>query len=302
MGKGGDQRPIVIRRKKVVHAHHGGAWKIALADFMTALMAFFLVLWIINVSSPEELAIIEGYFNDPMGVASAGFSASPIDLGGSPALSIEKKLQTELPEPGSTSEPTLETDLGEGNKGEELEKMNALADSVLEQLQSLDESQKNVRLEITPEGVRVTFLDDANDPMFERGSDKMMPDIENVLLSMGKIIKDIDNPIVISGHTDATPFTGEGELNNWDLSSRRANSARRIMEESGVGGMRIAQVVGLADSIPYNQFNVESAENRRITVTILNDQAYQELLTRNRKRFGYELSEENSSLAPEAVF
>ncbi|MFT2109819.1 flagellar motor protein MotB [Marinomonas sp. 2405UD68-3] len=294
---------LVIRRVKKVKKHgaHGGAWKIALADFALAMMAFFLVLWIISVSSPEELAIIEGYFNDPLGPATAGYSASPIDLGGSPAQSIEKKLQLDLTETGSSQELTRDKEKGGGNNGEELEKLNALAGDSFTKLKQLDESEKNVKLEITPEGVRVTFLDDTETPMFEKGSDVMLPDIENLILSMGGIIKQIDNPIVISGHTDSSPFGG-GELNNWDLSSRRANAARRIMEESGVFGLRIAQVVGLADHIPYDQFNLESPQNRRITITILNDDAYQALLERNRKRFGFEVFEHKLELDPESVF
>ncbi|WP_191603103.1 flagellar motor protein MotB [Marinomonas algicola] len=294
---------LVIRRVKKVKKHgaHGGAWKIALADFALAMMAFFLVLWIINVSSPEELAVIEGYFNDPLGPATAGFSANPIDLGGSPAVSIERKLQLDLTEQGSTQEPTKDDKIGSGNNGEKLEKLSGMADETLEKLNQIEESEKNVKLEITPEGVRVTILDDPEKPMFEKGSDRMLPDVENLLLSMGGIIKMIDNSIVISGHTDSSPFGG-GELNNWDLSSKRANSARRIMEESGVGGLRIAQVIGLADSIPYDQFNLESPQNRRITITILNDDSYQELIERNRKRFGFDVFEQHIKLDPESVF
>ncbi|MCZ2723073.1 OmpA family protein [Marinomonas sp. 15G1-11] len=298
-----DSENLVIRRVKKVKKHgaHGGAWKIALADFALAMMAFFLVLWIINVSSPEELAVIEGYFNDPLGPATAGFSANPIDLGGSPAKSIERKLQADLTDPGSTKEPTRDVEIGSGDNGEKLEKLNDIADDSLTKLKQIEDSEKNVKLEITPEGVRVTFLDDPENPMFEKGSDRMLPDIENLMLSMGAVIKEIDNPIVISGHTDSSPFGG-GELNNWDLSSRRANSARRIMEESGVEGLRIAQVVGLADSIPYDQFNLESPQNRRITITILNDDSYQELIERNRKRFGFESFEQQIKLDPESVF
>lgn len=298
-----DKQNLVIRRIKKVKKHgaHGGAWKIALADFALAMMAFFLVLWIINVSSPEELAVIEGYFNDPLGPGTAGYSASPIDLGGSPALSLQRKLQTDLPEPGSTPDMTLEEDMGEGNKGEEVEFLNGIAEEILDQLSLLDESQKNVTLEITPEGIRVIILDDPENPMFERGSDVMLPDIETILLSMGKVIKSIPNPITISGHTDSTPFVGEGGLNNWDLSSRRANAARRIMEESGVGGLRIAQVIGLADSIPYNPFDLEAPQNRRITLTILNDASYRELVERNRKRYGFR-RQTPINLTPEDVF
>lgn len=295
--------PVIRRVKKIKKGgHHGGAWKIALADFALAMMAFFLVLWIINVSSPEELAAIEGYFNDPAGMSTAGFSNNPIDLGGSPAMSAERKLDMNLPDPGSTPDLTDEESMRTGNDGEELEKMNAL---LIEQFQSLDRvnsNDQNMRIEITPEGVRITLIDDPDKPMFERGSAQLVPDMENTLMSMAAVFSMIENPVVITGHTDASGFTGTGLFDNWDLSSLRANAAKKALVEGGLEPKRIAQVIGLADSVPYNRVDPASPENRRISVTLLTDDAYKRMLESSRRRFGGEQVELDPNMTPENVF
>ncbi|WP_417553193.1 OmpA family protein [Marinomonas fungiae] len=295
--------PVIRRVKKIKKGgHHGGAWKIALADFALAMMAFFLVLWIINVASPEELAAIEGYFNDPAGFSTAGYSNKPIDLGGSPAMSTERKLDVDLPEPGSTPKLTDETAQREGNNGDELEKMNAM---LVEQFKSLDRINSNnhsMRIEITPEGVRITLIDDPDKPMFERGSAQLVPDMENTLLSMASVFNQVKNPLVITGHTDSLAFIGNGYQDNWDLSSERANAAKRALVEGGVAQRRIAQVIGLADTVPYNRVNPDSPENRRISITLMTDAAYKRLLESSRRRFGGERTQLDPSMTPETVF
>ena len=295
--------PVIRRVKKVKRGgHHGGAWKIALADFALAMMAFFLVLWIINVSSPDELKAIEGYFNDPMGVATAGYSNDPIDLGGSPAMSTEQKLDIDLPEPGSVPEAQNETNKREGKEGDEIEKMNNL---LVEQFQSIDRinsQQQNMRIEITPDGVRITLIDDPDRPMFERGSARLVPDMENTLLSMGSVFERVQNPISITGHTDSSTFNDANGMDNWDLSSARANAAKRALVEGGVASRRIAQVIGLADTVPYNRLDPDSPENRRISVMLLTDDAYKRMLSQSRRRYGGEQTELDPELTPTDIF
>ena len=295
---------LVIRRVRKIKrgGHHGGAWKIALADFALAMMAFFLVLWIINVASPEELAAIEGYFNDPKGMSTAGYSNKPIDLGGSPAKSVEQKLDLDLPEPGSTSELTDETEMRLGNGGEELERMNAMMEEELQNIEFFQSEDNNMRIEITPEGVRITLLDDPDKPMFESGSSQLVPDMETTLVSMASVFAKTDNPIVVTGHTDATAFQGSDFEDNWDLSSARANAAKVALLEGGLNPGRVAQVIGLADTVPYNRWDPASSENRRITLTLLTDEAYRRLLSQNRRRFGGEPVELAPGLTPEGVF
>lgn len=295
---------LVIRRVKKVKkgGHHGGAWKIALADFALAMMALFLVLWLLSVASPEELASIEGYFQDPLGASTAGYSANPIDLGGSPAKSKEKKLDTQLPEPGSTDVPINDSELGNGAEADEANSINDLLQEELERSNIVLSQQNNLRIEITPLGVRITLLDSPDKPMFELGSARMMPDIENTLLSMSPLFNKVNNPIVITGHTDSSQFNDPQSLDNWDLSALRANAARRLLEEGGVEDRRIAQVIGLADSVPYNRFDTSSAENRRISITLLTDEAYKKMLDQNRRNFGNPGDQSELDLSPENVF
>ncbi|TPE52011.1 flagellar motor protein [Maribrevibacterium harenarium] len=295
-------QPVIRRVKKVQKGGaHGGSWKIALADFALAMMAFFLVMWIINVASPQERAAIEGFFNDPMGPSTAGFSNKPIDLGGSPAKSIEQKPDFDLPDPGSTPLPAREEEVGSGNDGQELERMNALLTEQLQSIDRLHSENENMRIDITPDGVRITLIDEPDKPMFERGSAELTIDAEVVLLSIGSVLRKIENPIAITGHTDSTRFLSQDYTDNWDLSSLRANAAKRAVVEGGVSLSRIAQVVGLADTVPYNRLDPQSAENRRITITILTDSSYRDLLARNRDRFGFD-SVNLRGVAPKSVF
>jgi chemotaxis protein MotB len=295
---------LVIRRVKKIKkgGHHSSAWKIALADFALAMMALFLVLWILSVATPDERKSIEGYFQDPMGLSAAGFSANPIDLGGSPAKSPEKKLDLQLPEPGSTDVESRDARMGNGPDSAESTSINDMVREEIGKMNILLSQQQNMRIEITPLGVRITLLDDPNKPMFERGSARMMPDIENTLLTMAPIFNKVTNPIVITGHTDSSKFSSSGRLDNWDLSALRANAARHILEEGGVEDKRIAQVIGLSDTIPYNQFDTDSAENRRISITLLTDDAYKKLLDQNRRNFGNPVQQSDLKLTPETVF
>ncbi|NLQ18458.1 OmpA family protein [Marinomonas sp. M1K-6] len=295
---------VVIRRvKKVKKAGgHSGAWKIALADFALAMMALFLVLWLLSVASPEELASIEGYFQDPTGKSTAGYSANPIDLGGSPAKSTEKKLDLQLPEVGSTDVMSRDTRSGNGSESADSNSLNDVLRDEMERMNIVVSEVANLRIEITPLGVRITLLDDPNKPMFERGSARMMPDIENTLLSMAPIFNKVTNPIVITGHTDSSSFSGAGRLDNWDLSAMRANAARHMLAEGGVEDKRIAQVIGLSDTIPYNRSNTDAAENRRISITLLTDDAYKKLLDQNRRNFGNPAQQSDIKLTPATLF
>ncbi|BFM48621.1 flagellar motor protein MotB [Marinomonas sp. THO17] len=295
---------LIIRRVKKVKkgGHHSSAWKIALADFALAMMAFFLVLWILSVTTPQERKVIQGYFQDPMGAGTAGFSANPIDLGGSPAMSVERKLDLQLPEPGSTDVPSHESMVGNGDASSDSKSLNDLVQQELEQNNIVLAEQRNLRIEVTPIGVRITLLETPDKPMFERGSARMMPDIENTLLTMSPLFNRVKNPIVISGHTDSSKYAGSSGLDNWDLSALRANAARQILEEGGVTDNRFAQVVGLGDTVPYNRFNTASPENRRITITLLTDEAYRKLLAQNRRNFGNAVKQSDIKLTPETVF
>ena len=294
---------MIVRRVRKIKkgGHHGGAWKIALADFAIAMMAFFMVLWIISVASPEELSAIEGYFNDPVGVGTAGHSNNPIDLGGSPAKSNQHKLDLLLPEPGSVMDPddadSEETAKAEAEKKELVETIG----SMMQEINILQAVESNLKVDITPDGVRITLLDDENKPMFSKGSGQLLPEFEAVLLNIGQMISQLSNNIVISGHTDSSIYS-VGAIGNWELSSMRANESRRLLEEGGVSNARVAQVIGLSDSIPYDKEDPTSDANRRISLILLTDDAYREMIERNRHSYAETKQEEPFELKAEDVF
>lgn len=301
-----DSTGTIIRRVKKVKkgGAHGGAWKIALADFALAMMAFFLVMWIINVASPEELAAIQGYFNDPKGMSSAGYSNHPIDLGGSPAKSQEKKLDLDLPEPGSVKNPDSVEDQANSNRDEvaeqEKEELAAMLGRRFEANKVFEAMQENLRVEITPEGIRVTLLDKISKPMFAQGSGRLTPDFEIALLNIGQVLSGLKNRLVVSGHTDSSAYSMAG-LGNWELSSMRANEARRLLKEGGTGDDRFAQVIGLSDTVPYESGKPQASINRRVSIILLTNAAYKRMLERNRQSYGAS-DTQHLEIAPESVF
>lgn len=301
-----DSSGTIIRRVKKIKksAPHGGGWKIALADFALAMMAFFLVMWIINVASPEELAAIQGYFNDPKGMSSAGYSNHPIDLGGSPAKSNVSKLDLDLPEPGSVKNPDSVEDQANSNRDEvaeqEKEELAAMLGRRFEADKVFEALQENLRIEITPDGIRVTLLDKISKPMFAQGSGRLTADFEIALLNIGQVLSGLKNRLVISGHTDSSSYSLAG-LGNWELSSMRANEARRLLREGGTNDERFAQVIGLSDTVPYESTQPEASINRRVSIILLTNAAYKRMLERNRLSFGAD-ADQHFEIAPEAVF
>ena len=296
----------IIRRVKKVKkgGHHGGAWKIALADFALAMMAFFLVMWIINVASPEELAAIQGYFNDPKGASSAGYSNHPIDLGGSPAKSHDRKLDLDLPEPGSVKNPDSVEEQANSNRDQVAEQEKAELAAMLgrrfDANKVFEAMQDNLRIEITPDGLRVTLLDKISKPMFAQGSGRLTPDFEIALLNIGQVISGLKNRLIVSGHTDSSSYSMAG-LGNWELSSMRANEARRLLREGGTGDERFAQVIGLSDTVPYEANQPEASINRRVSIILLTNAAYKRMLEKNRLSYGAS-SEQHLEIVPEQVF
>ena len=297
----------IIRRVKKVKkgGHHGGAWKIALADFALAMMAFFLVMWIINVASPQELAAIQGYFNDPKGMSTAGYSNNPIDLGGSPAKSTERKLDINLPDPGSVQRPDSVKEDANSHRDQVAEQEQAdLAAALGKKFEGekvFEAVKENLQIEITPDGIRVTLLDKQNKPMFAQGSGRLMPDFELAMLNIGQVLSELSNKLVVSGHTDSSAYSFAG-LGNWELSSMRANEARRLLREGGASDTRFVQVMGLSDTAPYDRTDPASGINRRVSVLLLTDAAYKRMQERNRYIYGEAIKTEDVEIDPETVF
>ncbi|MEK1907904.1 MAG: flagellar motor protein MotB [Pseudomonas sp.] len=281
-----NNQPIIVKRvKKIAGGHHGGAWKIAFADFATAMMAFFLVMWLMSSATPEQKKAISGYFQDPIGYTE---SASPyvIDLGGTPTPAPDRTLNPEQKDAPDAQEASVDAE----DTPEQLEakQAEALAEQVeqerlemlLQELQTkvdenpqLQKFKDQILFEITQDGLRIQIMDAENRPMFDLGSARLQPYFEDILLILAETIKEVPNKISVSGHTDAKPFAGQAEFGNWELSANRANSARRALVAGGYPDERVARVVGYASSALFDRNDPLNPVNRRIDIIVLTKKA-----------------------------
>ena len=274
-----NNQPIIIKRvKRYAAGHHGGAWKIAFADFATAMMAFFLVMWLMTAATPEQKIAIGGYFKDPIGCSESG-TPYVIDLGGTPELAPEKTLnpeQTLQPQPDKVP---LDADQAE-SLADQVEKERL--ELLLQELQNKVEENPELRkfkdqllFEIAPDGLRIQIMDAESRPMFDVGSARLKPYFEDILLALADTIKAVPNKVSISGHTDAAPYAGNGDFGNWELSANRANAARRALVAGSYPEAQVARVVGYASSQLFNKTNPLSPINRRIDIVVLTKKAQQ---------------------------
>lgn len=270
-------QPIIVKRiKKVAGGHHGGAWKIAFADFATAMMAFFMVMWLMSSATPEQKRAISGYFQDPIGFTE---SASPhvIDLGGTPTPSPERTLNEQLDPEITESQSAMDEDqvqtFAEQLERERLELLLQELQNKVDENPELQKFKDQILFEITQDGLRIQIMDAENRPMFDLGSAQLQPYFEDILLAMGDTIRGVPNKISISGHTDAKPFSGRGDFGNWELSSGRANAARRTLVAGGYPEEQIARVVGYASSALFDRENPLNPVNRRIDILVLTKKA-----------------------------
>ena len=294
-------RPIYVKRvKKVAAGHHGGAWKVAYADFVTAMMAFFMVMWLITAVSKEQRAAIFDYFKNPSmepgksvkpapgQMGPGGASSSPINLGG--GLDAPKTSQQKTDKIGATvmTEPAKPIDLqSEAEKKAELEKLlemqqlDALMADLKEAIsksQALEPFKDQLLLDITPEGLRIQIVDAQNRPMFDMGSSRLKPYTAQILKEVTGYLRTVPNSVSITGHTDATPYAGLTGFTNWDLSTDRANSARRELERAGLETERISRVVGLSSSVLFDRENPRNPINRRISIVVMTRQALEQAI------------------------
>lgn len=278
--KNGNQ--IIVRRvKKVVAGHHGGAWKVAFADFATAMMAFFLVLWLLESASKEELAAISGYFNDPIGFSEGG-SPYVIDLEGSlkeNPYSGDTPVETPEAVPNQgiiLKEEDVET-LAQEIEARKLDKLKKTLEARIEDNPELRKFKDQIIMEVTREGLQIQIVDKESRPMFDSGSAVIKSYMNDILLALAETIATVPNRISVSGHTDAHLFTETRNYTNWELSADRANAARRSLERGGVRDQQLAQVVGMSSSVPFDKDNPDSPINRRISILVMNEQADKKL-------------------------
>ncbi len=233
-----DEQPIIIKKKGGHGGHHGGAWKVAYADFVTAMMALFIVLWLMNSSKPVQEAV-GGYFRDPNGVAQKKGTA----LGGA----------------GETA-PVV--------KKEDMAKLKQDLLKAMEQLADFNKLKKQIEMTVTPEGLKIELMEDPNGTFFENGKAQPTAIMQNLLKVLSVEVGKLPNPVSIEGHTDSKPFSDSQTYGNWELSTDRANAARRLMENSGLRPKQVVQVRGYADQDLRKPLQPEDASNRRVTLII----------------------------------
>lgn len=273
-----EDRPIIVKRiKKVSGGHHGGAWKVAFADFATAMMAFFLVLWLTAGTSPEVRKAVEGYFKDPVGFTEGG-SSVPIDLGGSPSMELANTADVDS-DRMQVDEKTI-SEMADNVELRQMEQILADVKKQIEQSETLQAFRDQLLLDITEEGLRIQIVDRSNRPMFDSGSAQLKYYSEDILFELAKPLSKVPNKISITGHTDSTPFVGKDGYSNWELSADRANTARRALVAGAVGEKQVARVVGLADSALFDQELPTAPVNRRIAIIVLNRSAAEDIQKR----------------------
>ncbi len=281
MAEDKNKRPIVIKRvKKVVGGHHGGAWKIAYADFVTAMMAFFLLMWLLGSTTKGDLSGIANYFKMPLRVALMGGSgsgdSSSIIKGGGKDLTRSSGQIKEGELPVEKKVINIK-DAAEEVRRVELEKLKGLKASIEAAINGSDKLRKyknQILLDMTSEGLRIQIVDDQNRPMFQSGSAELEPYTQEILRAIGQALNDVPNKVSISGHTDATPYAGDDKgYSNWELSADRANATRRELLAGGMNDDKIVRVVGLASAVPFNRADPYDPSNRRISLIVMNKKA-----------------------------
>lgn len=295
-------RPIIIIKKvkKVAHAgHHGGAWKVAFADFVTAMMAFFLLLWLLNVTTEDQKRGLADYFaptsaSRSMSGAGGIMSGRSMDTYGNRvsdssrdsivmevAPKVVKEAEDDQSGESDSEGATGTADAGlnaqaEGDEFAELEqrRFEAVEAELRQAIQAMPEFEKlaaHMITDMTPEGLRIQIVDQANQAMFHAGSAEMYQNTRKLLGRIGDVIRKTRNRIAIAGHTDSTPFdNGEG-YTNWELSSDRAMASRRVLVDAGVPQSRVASVTGMADQEPLFSENPFLPNNRRISIVLLRE-------------------------------
>jgi chemotaxis protein MotB len=235
--------PIIVIKKNAGHGgRHGGAWKVAYADFVTALMALFIVLWLMTQSDQVKRAVA-GYFNDPRGTTSLLGSAMP---GNGPVMAVN-----------------------EANR----RRLALLKEKLEKEIQSKKELQalvKQIEITITPEGLRIEFIEGKNGTFYESGSARLSESGQELVVLLASELKTLPNDLLIEGHTDATPYSTDADYGNWELSADRANAARRLLQQNGVRANQVTQVRGYADQLLRVIDNPYDPSNRRITILVRN--------------------------------
>jgi chemotaxis protein MotB len=286
--KSGDDSsaPIIIKRKTGGGhgGHHGGAWKIAYADFVTAMMAFFLLMWLLGSTTKGDLNGISEYFNTPLSTALTGGTrsgaATSVLEGGALALQNSKPQEANNGAGQRASRDKISVLQQNSPRAEQMKQdAKRLADlksklaALIEQDPKLNVFKNQIKIDITSEGLRIQIIDAQNRPMFNSGSSTLEPYTKDILDPIGVVLNDVPNHVSIAGHTDSQPYSGgDAGYSNWELSTERANAARRELINGGMNKDKVLMVRGLADVLPLVAGNPADPGNRRISIVVLNQQ------------------------------
>ena len=256
-----NEQPIIVKRVKKRHGgHHSGAWKVAFADFMTAMMAFFLVMWLVGQSDDVKEAV-SGYFKDPGKYMMQGKSGV---LKGS-----DHAVQNKDVSKGLIDVPKQKETAGSSDEKEKLSLVARNIKAELEKQKAFQRLKKNVKMQMTSEGLRIILNENEDSPaFFEPGSAKLLQKSAIVLVTIARELGNLTNHLVIEGHTDNASI-GYGEYTNWELSADRANSARQLMEVSGLYQGQVREIRGFANKFPMIEGKPSDPRNRRVTLVVL---------------------------------
>lgn len=282
-------KPIIIKKVNKGHGgHHGGAWKIAYADFVTAMMAFFLLMWLLGSVGEVKLKGIADYFSNPLKVTleggpSAGASVSLINAGGEDLTRQQGQVR-------NGTNPPIKANLDENKMTEEqarkkieeadkkrIEDLKKELESLINVDPSLKAYKDQIRLDMTRDGLRIQILDQAKRPMFKVGSTHLESYAAEILSKLAPVINQLPNRLSIIGHTDSLPYNGI-DRSNWELSADRANAARRELVKDGYAEKKLLRVIGMADALPFIPHDPSDPRNRRISIIVMNDSAADRVL------------------------
>ncbi|HEY1328106.1 MAG TPA: flagellar motor protein MotB [Casimicrobiaceae bacterium] len=283
----GEQKPpIIVRRiKKGGHGHHGGAWKIAYADFVTAMMAFFLLMWLLGSTTKGDLEGIAQYFRTPLKVAlqggsGSGDSSSVIQGGGRDLTRTNGQVaKAEKPIENKTLNLQAAQAAIEQQEMDRLRDLKRRIEIAIENSPTMRAFRNQIKVDLTPEGLRIQIVDEQNRPMFDIGSAVLKDYTREILRELAVVLNSVSNRISLSGHTDAKPYAGgDRGYSNWELSVERANASRRELVAGGIEEKKIVRVVGLGSAVLLDRTDPFNPQNRRISITVLNQRAEKRIL------------------------
>jgi chemotaxis protein MotB len=275
-----EKQRVVKRVNKGSHRYHGGQWKIAYADFVTAMMSFFLLMWLLGSTTQGDLEGIAEYFRTPLKVALAGGrgsgdSSSVVNGGGKDLTRRTGQVKRgDIADPKRTINLRVAENELERLEFSRLRVVKTRLEQVFDANPALREFRSQLLVDITSEGLRIQIVDAQNRPMFENGKADLLPHMREILHEIGRTLNEVPNKITLSGHTDAKPYaSGEKGYSNWELSADRANASRRELISAGMDESKIVRVVGLSSSVLFDRSDPLNPVNRRISVIVMTRKA-----------------------------